>query len=268
MTGSSAAAAAPTSAPRESLAAKAEVLLNLHRRTQPLVLPNVWDAASARLVQDAGFAAVATSSHAVAAVLGCRDDDSNDPDTVFPFLARIAAAVTCPVTADIEAGYRLAPAEVVTRLLGAGIVGCNLEDSDHHGDGVLAPAERQAELLAAVRAAADDRGVHVVINARVDTFIKHHGDADEQFAETVRRGRLYLDAGADCIFPIGLSDPEQIARLVAALPGPVNVLIHRDRSGIAQLQALGVHRISFGSGIFTVGQDAVRSVLAELLPRC
>lgn len=265
MTGSS--AAPPTPAACESLADKAEVLLNLHRRTQPLVLPNVWDAASAWLVAEAGFPAVATSSHAVAAVLGCRDDDSNDPDTVFRFLARIAAAVTCPVTADIEAGYRLAPTEVVTRLLDAGIVGCNLEDSDHHGDGVLVPAERQAEFLAAVRTAADDRGVHVVLNARVDTFIRHHGAAEERLAETVRRGRLYLDAGADCVFPIGLSDPEQIARLVAALPGPVNVLMHRGRSGIAALQALGVHRISLGSGIFTVGQDAVRPLLAELLPR-
>jgi hypothetical protein len=162
------------------LASAADALLGAHHAASPLVLPNVWDAASARIVEAGGFPFVATSSHAIAGVLGGRDDDSADPDVVFSFLARIARSVSVPITADVERGYGLPPAELVDRLFEAGMVGCNLEDTDHHGDGVLVDAEVQASFLAEVRAAAQAAGVHLVINARVDTVIRQVGDQPTQ----------------------------------------------------------------------------------------
>lgn len=246
------------------LAAAADALLAAHHAPGPLVLPNAWDVASARAVADAGFSAIATSSHAVAEALGERDDDSADPDLVFPFLARIAAAVDVPVTADLEAGHGLAPAELVDRLLDAGIVGCNLEDTDHRGDAVLVDAERQAAFLGEVRAAADRAGVHVVINARVDTFIRKVGDERAQLEEAVRRGNRYLEAGADCVYPITLADRAAIEEIVARLPGPLNILARPNGLPIPELAALGVRRVSFGSGLHRVAMDAVRSALADL----
>lgn len=248
------------------LASAADALLGAHHAASPLVLPNVWDAATARIVEAAGFPFVATSSHAIAGVLGGRDDDSADPDVVFSFLARIARSVSVPVTADVERGYRLAPAELVDRLLEAGIVGCNLEDTDHHGDGVLVDAVVQASFLAEVRAAAHAAGVHLVINARVDTVIREVGDQPAQLAEAIRRGRRYLSAGADCIYPIGLADPDAIRELTAALPGPINILARAGGASVSELADLGVRRISFGGGLHRLVLDRFRELVAELAP--
>jgi 2-methylisocitrate lyase-like PEP mutase family enzyme len=249
---------------RADLAALAETFLAAHHATSPLVLPNAWDVASARIVEAAGFGAVATSSHAVAEVLGGADDDSNDPDVVFPFLARIAAAVRVPVTADVEAGYRLSPDELVGRLLGAGIVGCNLEDTDHHGAGVLVDVERQTARLAAVRAAADAAGVHLVINARVDSVIRKVGDDDAQLEDAIRRGTAYLGAGADCVYPIMLLDPARIRRFTAAVPGPVNVIARAGGPLPHDLADLGVRRISFGGGLHRLVLDHLRSAVGRI----
>jgi 2-methylisocitrate lyase-like PEP mutase family enzyme len=249
---------------RADLAALAETLLAAHHATSPLVLPNAWDVTSARIVEAAGFGAVATSSHAVAEVLGGADDDSNDPDVVFPFLARIAAAVLVPVTADVEAGYRLPADELVERLLGAGIVGCNLEDTDHHGAGILVDVDRQAARLAAVRAAADAAGVHLVINARVDSVIRKVGDDDAQLEDAIRRGTAYLAAGADCVYPIMLLDPARIRRFTAAVPGPVNVIARAGGPSVGELAQLGVRRISFGGGLHRVVLDHLRSAVAGI----
>jgi 2-methylisocitrate lyase-like PEP mutase family enzyme len=253
-----------TASRRTELAATADVLLAAHHAATPLVLPNAWDVASARVVEEAGFHAVATSSHAVAEVLGGADDDSNDPDVVFPFLARIAAAVRVPVTADVEAGYRLAPEELVERLLVAGIVGCNLEDSDHHGDGILVDVEHQAARLAAMRAAAGAAGVHLVINARVDSVIRKVGDDDAQLEDAIRRGTAYLAAGADCVYPIMLVDPARIRRFTAAVPGPVNVIARAGGPRLDELAALGVRRISFGGGLHRLVLDHLRLAVAGL----
>jgi 2-methylisocitrate lyase-like PEP mutase family enzyme len=249
---------------RTELTAAADALLAAHHASTPLILPNAWDVASARIVEAAGFHAVATSSHAVAEVLGGADDDSNDPDVIFPFLARIAGAVRVPVTADVEAGYGLSPEELVERLLAAGIVGCNLEDTNHHGDGVLVDADRQAAFLAAVRAAADAAGVHLVINARVDTVIRKVGDDDAQLDEAIRRGTMYLSAGADCVYPIMLVDPARIRTLTSAVPGPVNVIARAGGPRIDELAELAVHRISFGGGLHRLVLDHLRLAVAGL----
>ena len=187
--------AATSAAPSADLASRAEALLAAHHLDRPLLLPNAWDVASARAVEAAGFF-VASSSNAIAAVLGERDDDSSRPDVIFDWLARMARAVSVPLTADVQAGYGLPAKQLVERLLATGAVGCNLEDTDHHGGGgPIVSSERQAEYLAAVRAAADAHGVHLVINARVDTFVRKVGDEAAQLAEAIRRGRIAQDRG-------------------------------------------------------------------------
>jgi 2-methylisocitrate lyase-like PEP mutase family enzyme len=149
---------------------RADALRRLHTGLRPLILPNAWDAASARLVVRGGFPVVATSSGAVAATLGYEDSDSMPVDEAFGVLARIARRLPVPVTADLEAGYRLSPKDLVERLLEAGAVGCNLEDTDHHGKTDLLDAGENAERLRAVRQAATDAGVDIVLNARVDVL--------------------------------------------------------------------------------------------------
>lgn len=249
-----------------SSTALADRLLQAHRAGRPLVLPNVWDVASARTVQDAGFAAVATSSRAIAQVFGETDDDSSDPDLIFGFLARVAAAVDVPVTADLQAGLHLEPAELVDRMIRVGISGCNLEDSVHDGTGGLVDPGRQASYLAAVRRSADRRGVHLVLNARIDTFIRGVGGSTvERIDDVVTRARTYIEAGADCVYPMGHLDPDIIRTLVDAIDAPVNVMSTRDGPSVDELADIGIARISFGSGLYTALVDEHRSMLAALV---
>jgi 2-methylisocitrate lyase-like PEP mutase family enzyme len=234
-------------------------LRDLHHGEQPLVLANVWDPGTARIVAGMGFSAVATSSAAVAEAQGYADHEEMPADIAFAAVAAIAAAVEVPVTADMESGYGLAPTEFAERLLATGAVGCNYEDSDHTRPGTQRPADEQAARLAAVRAAA---GEALVINARVDTFLLQTGGVDD----AVARARLYLEAGADCVYPITLSDDAVIAAVVEQVPGPVNILLWPAAPPLARLVELGVRRISVGSGLyrqamkaFTTGLDALRT---------
>ncbi|TAN26533.1 MAG: isocitrate lyase/phosphoenolpyruvate mutase family protein [Actinomycetota bacterium] len=247
-----------------SLKPKAQVLLDAHQGPDPLVLPNIWDVTSARTVAAAGFPVIATSSRAIAGVFGFQDNDSSNPDSIFNFLTRIAEAVSLPVTADLEAGYGLVSEELVGRIFAAGLVGCNLEDTDHHGDSVLIDANEQAGFIARVRAASDSAGIHLVINARVDSFIRQVGNDDQQLEDAVRRGRLYLEAGADCIYPIALVDRERIARLTDSLSGPVNVVARKGGMSIKELASLGVRRISFASALFQSMNDQLRRAALRL----
>jgi 2-methylisocitrate lyase-like PEP mutase family enzyme len=244
----------------DALPDAADRLRSLHHGSEPLVLPNAWDAASARLVVAAGFPVVATSSAAVARMLGYEDHDDMPPDEAFAAVARVARAVAVPVTADVEAGYQLPAADVVGRLLDAGAVGCNLEDTDHHGDGVLVPAEQQAERLAAVKEAGRRAGVDVVVNARVDTYARGAGEVEE----TLRRARLYFEAGADCVYPILLADEAAIAEIVAVAGGPVNVMSRPGAPSLARLGELGVARVSFGSGLARVAYTSFEDALGSL----
>ena len=229
------------------LEASAQRLRELHRPGDPLLLVNAWDAESAKRAEAAGSQVVATSSAAVAGATG-RSDDNSAGVAAFSALATIVNAVAVPVTADLEGGYGLAGDDFVDALLAAGAVGCNIEDTDHaRGDQLLA-AEEHATYLAAVRAAAAARGVPIVVNARIDTIIRSATrDPELVFDETVRRARLYLEAGADCVYPIGLRDPAVARRLVAAVHGWVNVNPSAPLSAFAEA---GVARISFGAGPF------------------
>ena len=221
---------------------KAAALRALHVPGSPLVLPNAWDAASARLVQEAGFAVVATSSAATAAVLGWPDGEGTPVEEVLAASARIARAVDVPVTVDFERGFRLAPDELVERVTATGVVGVNLEDSDP-ATGELVDPDVQAEFLAAVRAAAVAQGADLVVNARTDSFIRGHGTPGEQVSASIDRGRRYLEAGADCVYPIATDGPSTIRALV---PGPVNIGFGSGRLTLAELAAFGVARVSYG----------------------
>lgn len=236
---------APGHDPLAGQAERAAALRALHRPGDPLVLPNVWDAASARVVARAGFPAVATSSGAVAAVLGHEDGERMPVAEALDAVARVAAAVTVPVTADVERGYGLPPEELVRRVAATGAVGINLEDT-RPGAGVMVDPEEQADLLAGVRQAARAAGLDLVVNARVDVYLRGGAGPGERLAEAHRRARRYREAGADCVYPIGLAEPDAIRELAAE--GPVNVLFRPGVPAPAELAALGVARISFGSG--------------------
>jgi 2-methylisocitrate lyase-like PEP mutase family enzyme len=235
---------------------KAERLRAFHRAPPILVLPNAWDVASAVAFAGLdGCVAVATSSGAVAAARGYPDGERIPRDEMLEVVARIARAVDLPVTADLEAGYGDAAA-TAEAAIDAGAVGLNLEDG-------LGPVEEHVARIRAVRAAAEARGVPLVVNARTDVFLRGEGDVDE----AVRRGNAYLEAGADCVFPIMVADPPTIARLTAEIRGPVNVL-HRDGvPPVDELERLGVARVSVGSGLHRAALAHAVSLARGLLAR-
>lgn len=219
-----------------------DTLRALHTPGTPVVIPNAWDAASARAVADAGFPAVATSSFATATILGYDDGELTPVDDVLAAAVRIARSVSVPVTVDFERGYRLRPAELAERIAATGAVGVNLEDSDP-ATGELVDADEQAGFLAEVRAAA---GPELVINARVDTFIRRAGSPDDQLRAALDRAARYLAAGADCVYPIGTDDPDTIRTLTKEIPGPVNVSYGTGSNTLADLAGWGAARITFG----------------------
>ncbi|WP_158888173.1 isocitrate lyase/PEP mutase family protein [Amycolatopsis anabasis] len=225
---------------------------------KPLVLPNAWDADSARQIEAAGFPALATTSYAVAEVLGYRDGEDAPAGEMIAASARIARSVSIPVSMDAEAGYGLPATELADRLLDAGVVGCNLEDKPPSG---LRPIAEQAGYLAAVRQAAGD---DLVINARVDVFL----DAEDPAAvlpEAIERAKAYLDAGADSVFPIFLRSTELLASFVEAVrPAAVAALYVPGGPDLDELTKLGVARISFGGGLWRVARSAVEEKLAAL----
>ena len=241
---------------------RAALLHRLHDRGRILVLPNAWDVASARVVVEAGFPAVATSSAGIAAVLGYADGELIGRHEMLGLVARIARAVQVPVTADLEAGYGDA-ATTVEAALEAGAVGMNLEDST--AAGTLVTAQAHAAQVAAARAAADRQGVHFVINARTDVYLLGIGDPAGRLAEALDRGRAYLAAGADCIFVPGVRDAETIGALAKELP--INVLAGPGTPSVAALAALGVVRVSAGSAPMRAALTAAKRAVEEMRDR-
>lgn len=247
------------------LAAAATTLRGLHVPFRPLVLANIWDAGSAKLAEAAGFPAIATSSGAVAESLGYADGQQAPVDEMLAAAARITRVAGVPVTVDAEAGYGLSAVDLVGRLITAGVAGCNLEDSDHGAGGLVDP-RRQTEWLGSVREAAERAGVPIVINARVDSFIRRPADVPEadMLADAIDRARAYIAAGADCVYPIGMRDADVVRRLVAELaPVPVNVLPLPGGS-VADVAALGVARVSMGTALWREAKAALTDRLTGL----
>jgi 2-methylisocitrate lyase-like PEP mutase family enzyme len=243
------------------LAAKAQALRELHRPGEPLVLANAWDAVTAKNVEEAGFPAVATTSAGVAISLGFEDHQRTPPDEMFAAVARIAAAVDVPVTADLEGGYGLGAAELVERMLDAGVVGLNFEDTDHAAGGEsMVDRNKQATRIAELRQAARAAGVDIVINARTDSYVR---GVTDPFDASLERGRLYLGSGADCVFPIAAREEREIARFATDFAA-VNVLFVPGVPDLAQLAQLGVARISMGGGLAHVSFAAHKQLLERL----
>jgi 2-methylisocitrate lyase-like PEP mutase family enzyme len=229
-----------------------------------LVLPNAWDAASARVLETSGFPAIATTSAGVARALGYEDGEKAPVDEMLSAAARIAGSVSVPVTVDFEAGYGLEPREIVECLITAGAAGFNFEDAEHRGDTAMVDASLQAERISALKAASRAAGVDLVLNARVDVFIHRLGTAEEQAVEGLRRARLYHDAGADCIYPILLGDEEAISRFVQAV-GVVNVNLRPGGPlSLRRAAELGVRRVSYAGSIFREAMSATERLVADL----
>ncbi len=228
----------------------AEKLLTLHRGPEVLVLANVWDAASARIVEDAGFPAVATSSAGIAFARGYPDGQNITRTEMLSAVERIAAATALPVTADLEAGYGSGAsdaAETARGLIASGAVGLNFEDATGDPANPLFDVRVQAERIRSIRAVAAEEGVPVVVNARTDVYLLGVGDPADRLEHTVRRVNAYRAAGADCLFVPGVRDRSTIAALAKSVNGPLNILAGTGMPSIKELHDLGVARVSFGS---------------------
>ncbi len=233
----------------------------LHRGPDILVLPNAWDAASAALMADAGAKAVATSSAAVAWAHGYADGDVLPVATLISALAEIARVLPVPLTADIEGGYSddLAQvADTVRAVIGAGAVGINLEDGRRDPD-------LHARKIETAREAAAKAGVDLFINARTDVYLARLVEPDQAEAEAIRRGQLYVRAGASGIFVPVAKDPAEIGRLAAAIPAPLNIMSMGGVPKAAALQALGVRRLSSATGLFRAAFGALQAATTAYL---
>jgi 2-methylisocitrate lyase-like PEP mutase family enzyme len=231
---------------KQVLQDRAAALLALHVPGNPVTLPTVWDAWSAMLAVDAGFAALTVGSHPVADSVGKADGEAMSFNDLTDRVAQITGAVDVPISVDIESGYGEPPQALIEGLLSAGAVGLNIEDTVHKDGKRLRSAEEHAVLVGDLRKAADAADVHVVINARTDLFLRNDGDDADRVERAVARLKLAAEAGADSLYPAGCRDPETMKRLAAELPLPVNAIAHPDQDDPASFGPLGVGRISFG----------------------
>ncbi|MFD8805639.1 isocitrate lyase/phosphoenolpyruvate mutase family protein [Streptomyces sp. NPDC059597] len=241
-------------------AADARLFRSLHTPSAPLALANAWDAASARLVEAAGASAIATTSAGVSWALGSPDGGTLTRERALEVIARVAAAVTVPVTADIEDGYGAdasAVARTVAGVIEAGAVGVNIED------GTRPPAELGARLTAA-RRTAERAGTDLFLNARVDTYLLGLGDPETRLAETLARARRYVEAGADGVFVPGVTDLPTLKALAEGIAVPLNVLAGPGAPSVAELGTLGVARVSLGPGVALAAYAAARRTAREL----
>jgi 2-methylisocitrate lyase-like PEP mutase family enzyme len=248
---------------------RCDLLRSLHRPGEPLLLPNAWDVATARAVVAAGYPVVATTSGGVAATLGYEDHEGAPGDEMLAAAARIARGVDVPVTVDAEAGYGMEPAELVAELRSMGAAGCNLEDSDWTGDSLREP-DRHAEWLAAVRQAASGDGYRLVINARVDVFLRPFlagagpGTQEELVPDAMRRANAYLEAGVDCVYPIRLWEADALRRFMSEVRGAVNVIRLPQTPPLAELAGLGVARVSWATLLHRDAMARFEDQLASL----
>lgn len=247
----------------QELKQRAESLLALHQAGNPVVLPTVWDAWSAKLAVDAGFAALTIGSHPLADSIGKEDGEVMSFDDVVTRVAQITAAVDVPISVDIESGYGESASRLIDGLLQAGAVGLNIEDTVHKEGKRLRSSDEHAELVGALRKAADESGVHVVVNARTDLFLRQDGEESDRVDRAIARLKQAAAAGADSLYPVGRHDPETMRRLTSELPLPVNAIALPDQDDPASFGPLGVGRISFGPFL----QRALSGSATEMLQR-
>lgn len=246
---------------------RAQTFRAMHRSPPILLLPNMWDVMSARLFEAAGYSALATTSGGLAWALGFPDGEKAPWPEVAAATKRIADAVRVPVTADIETGYGRTPGEVaqhVVEIARAGAVGVNLEDGSAEFPNHLRPLEDAAARIRAARQAVTEAGLDVVINARTDGYLHRTGDAASRLEDAVRRGKAYLAAGADCIYPFGLVELDTIAALTRALGAPVNIVGRAGTPTLAALERAGVARVTIASGATMMIMSEIQRIATEL----
>lgn len=232
---------------------KAENFLSLHKDDKMLLLPNIWDPIGARILEAKGFPAVATASAAISSSLGYKDGEKIKFTTHLEIIRRIADAVQIPVTADIESGYSADLSGLkknINLLIDTGVVGINIEDNTGV-EGELRSIAEQCHRISAVRETAENRGVHLVINARTDCFLsKENKSKVELISEAIKRADEYTKAGADCIYPVGVLDLETVQILRKEIKSPINILGSAKSVPLKTLRELGINRVSFGPFIF------------------
>jgi 2-methylisocitrate lyase-like PEP mutase family enzyme len=249
-------------------AEKAERLRKLHHGPRILALPNAWDVVSARILEELGHPAIATSSAAVAFSLGYPDGQHISRREMLEVVARIAHAVKVPVTADMESGYGKTPeeiAETTKQLVASGAVGLNFEDITGDDESSQVELGLQVKKIRAIRDTSAALGVPLVINARTDVYLMPIGPEATRFDRTVERLRAYREAGADCLFAPGVCDREIIAKLVKALGAPLNILVSQGCPSLDDLEKMGVARASAGSSAMRAAMGAFQRVAKDWL---
>lgn len=249
-------------------AQKAETLRKLHHGPKLLALPNAWDVVSARIIEELGYPVLATSSAAMAFSLGYPDGQRISCGEMLAAVERIARAVRIPVTADCEAGYGKTPEEIADftkALVASGAVGLNFEDVTGDYESTHVELGLQVRKIRTIRETSAALGVPLVINARTDIYLMPIGPTETRFERTAERLRAYLEAGADCVFAPGVCDRDTIARLVKALNGPLNILASQGCPSLAELQQLGVARVSAGSAAMRAALGAFQRVAKDWL---
>lgn len=248
---------------KRTVAARADRLRQLHAEQRPLVLPTVWDAWSARVAVEAGFAALTIGSHPLADARGAEDREGQSFDEVIAAVRPIIASVEVPVSVDLEAGYGREPADLIAGLVDAGGVGLNLEDTVHSEGGRVRTTEEHARYIGGLRAAADDAGVGVFVNGRTDLFM-HADDRRAVLGEAIERLRALVDAGADSVYPVRIQDDDELIReVVEAVSVPVNTTAHPVEHDLERFRRLGVGRITFGPLLQRALTDAAQDMLAR-----
>ena len=245
-------------------AVKANLFRDLHRGSKVLLLPNAWDVATARVLEQTGIAAIATTSAGIAFALGYPDGQKISRKEMLAMISRIASKVKIPVTADIEAGYGDRPEDAALTaraVIESGAVGLNLEDGSERQ---LADLSLQLEKIAAVRETSRAMGVSLVLNARTDVYLLQVGNPESRFGETVKRLSAFRDAGADCLFAPGVRDLPMISQLVRELHHPLNILAGPGSPSVPHLQEAGVARVSLGSSPMRATLGLLQRIAQEL----
>jgi 2-methylisocitrate lyase-like PEP mutase family enzyme len=246
---------------------KAQALRAMHHGPRVLVLPNAFDAMSARIFEETGFRAIATASAGIAFSLGYPDGEVVSRHEMLEAVRRIACAVSVPVSADMESGFAddaRGVADTVKAVIEAGAVGINLEDTIHHGGGGFYDISTAVERIKAAKEAAAAAGVPIVVNARTDGFLHGCGEPGALFDEAVRRANAYRDAGADCLYVIGHLDRDTIGALARRIRGPLNILATANTPPIEELKKLGVARVTVGPGPALATVTLLRRIAREL----
>jgi 2-methylisocitrate lyase-like PEP mutase family enzyme len=243
------------------MSSHAVTFAKLHQGPDLLVLPNAWDAGSARIIENAGAKAIATSSAAVAWAHGFPDGEALAPEQLLATIRAIVRVVSIPVTADIEAAYAsdaAAAAAFGARVIDAGAVGVNIEDGN-------APPDLLCAKIGALRETAAKKDVDLWINARVDVYLRRLAEGEAAFTESVARAKRYTEAGANSVFIPGVADKTLIGNLVRNVPLPLNVLAWPGLPDASTLKSLGVRRLSAGSGLAKAVLSHAHALTAEFL---